>query len=150
DLLPGGRSGRALDPGVRVPDVLLGNPGRVALDLEADVALLEQHRCPVATEERVAQPGLEPVPARGERAGHIAHVLVVHQQEGAEVVGLHPLAGALQPVAAEAIPVDALLPVDAHGAEIGHWLSSWVRDRDRTAAALTGYSVSFPSEVKPP
>src|SRR5207244_7014957 len=60
---------------------------RSALDLEADVALLEEHRRPVTAEERVAEPGLQTVPARRESARHVPHVLVVHQEEGAEVVG---------------------------------------------------------------
>ena len=41
------------------------------LDLKAEVALLEQHRGAVAAEKRIAQARLEPVPARGERAGYI-------------------------------------------------------------------------------
>ena len=47
-LLSGGGSRRALDPGEGVADVLLGEPGRMPLDLEAEVALLEQHRRAVA------------------------------------------------------------------------------------------------------
>ena len=68
DLLPRRRAGGALDPRVRVPDVLRRDPRGVALDLEADVALLEQHRRPVAAQERVPEPGLEPVPPRRQRA----------------------------------------------------------------------------------
>src|SRR5207244_8514403 len=93
---------------------------RSALDLEAEVALLEEHRRPVTAEERVAEPGLQTVPARRESARHVPHVLVVHQEEGAEVVGLHPLARPLEPILPEAVPVDALLPVHAHGAEVRH------------------------------
>ena len=46
-----GGSGRALDPGVGPADVLLRDPRRVALDLEAEVALLEEHRRIVAAEQ---------------------------------------------------------------------------------------------------
>src|SRR5213083_2487125 len=105
-LLLGRGAGRALDPGVRPADVLLGNPGGVTLDLEADVPLLEQHRRAIAAEERIAEPGLETVPARRQRAGHVADVLVVHQEEGAEVVRLHALTRSLEPVLPEAVPVD--------------------------------------------
>ena len=45
-----------------------GIHGRVPLDLHADVALLEQHRPPVAAQHRVTQAGLEPAPAGGQRA----------------------------------------------------------------------------------
>jgi hypothetical protein len=67
----------------------------VALDLEAEVALLEQDRRAVAAQHGVAQAGLEPVPARGERAGDVTHVLVVHAQHGAEPVLLHHFASPL-------------------------------------------------------
>ena len=119
-LLSRRRSRRTLDPRVRVADVLLRNPGRVALDLKPDVALLEQHGRAVAAEQRVTQSGLEPVPARRERARHVAHVLVVHQQQRAQVVGLHPFARALQPILAQTVPVDALLPVHPRDAEVRH------------------------------
>ena len=35
-------------------------------------------------------------------------------------MGLHPLARPLEPVLPQAVPVDALLPVHAHGAEVRH------------------------------
>jgi hypothetical protein len=53
---------RALDPGIGVADVLLRDPRRVTLDLEAEVALLEQNGRAVAAQQRVAQARLEPVP----------------------------------------------------------------------------------------
>src|SRR5262249_13324202 len=117
-LLGGGRSGRALDPGERVADVLFRQPGRMALDLEAEVALLEQYWRAVAAQHGVAQPWLEPVPARRQRAGEITHVLVVHAQHGAETVLLHHLPRPFGAVLAQPIPVDALLPVEAGNAEI--------------------------------
>src|SRR5262249_29489135 len=117
-LLGGGRPGRALDPGERVADVLLRQPGRMALDLETEVALLEQNRRAVAAQHGVAPARLEPVPARGQRAGEVAHVLVVHAQQGAEAVLLHHLARSFGAVLAQAIPVDALLPVEAGNTEI--------------------------------
>src|SRR5438552_7938191 len=98
--------------------VLLRQPRRMPLDLEAQVALLEQHRRAVAAQERVAQPRLEPVPAGRERAGEIAAVLVVHAQYRTEPVRLHPLARALQTIFAHAVPVDPLLPIQAGDAEI--------------------------------
>ena len=112
-------TGRALDPRVRPADVLLGNPRRVALDLEPEVALLEEHRRVVAAEHRVSEPGLQAVPARRQRAGQVADVLVVHAQHRAEAVRLHALASALQPVLPHAIPVDALLPVESRDSEVG-------------------------------
>src|SRR5262249_1870424 len=80
--------------------------------------LLEQHGRAVATEQGVTQSGLEPVPPGRERARHVPDVLVVHQQERTQVVGLHALARALQPILAQAVPVHALLPVHPHGAEV--------------------------------
>src|ERR1700722_4043456 len=118
DLLHGGRTGRALDPGERVPHVLLWNPRAMALDLEAEVALLEQDGPPVAAQHGVAQAGLEPVPARRQRARDVADVLVIHAQHRAEAVLLHHRARALDAVFAQPIPVDALLPVEARDAEI--------------------------------
>jgi hypothetical protein len=117
-LLLRGRAGGALDPGIGVADVLLRQPRRVPPDLEAEVALLEQHRRAVAAQERVAQAGLEPVPAGRERAGEVAHVLVVHAEHGAELVLLHVLARALGAVVAHPLPVDALLPIQPGDAEI--------------------------------
>ena len=117
-LLLRGRAGRALDPGIGVADVLLRDPWRVALDLEAEVALLEEDGRAVAAQERVAQSRLEPVPSRGERAGEIAHVLVVHAEHGAEAMLLHVRARPLGPVRPHPIPVDALLPVQSGDAEI--------------------------------
>src|SRR3989304_4189794 len=80
---------RPLDPRIGPADVLLRDPGGVALDLEADVTLLEEHGSGVPAEERVAEPGLEPVPAWCQRARHVADVLVVHQEERPQVGGLH-------------------------------------------------------------
>ena len=113
-------SGRALDPGVGPADVLLGDPRRVPRDLRADVALLEEHRRAVVAEEGVAQAWLEPVPARREGAGHVAAVLVVHEEQRAEAVRLHALPCTLQPVLAQPRPVDALLPVDTDHPEACH------------------------------
>src|SRR6266852_2262546 len=118
DLLGRSRTRRAFDPGERVAHVLLRDPRRMALDLEAEVALLEEDRTAVAAQHRVAQPGLEPVPARRERAGDVAHVLVVHAQKRAEAVLLHHRARALDAIFAQALPVDALLPVQPGNAEI--------------------------------
>ncbi len=125
DLLLRGRAGCAFDPGIGVADVLLGDPRRVAFDLEAEVALLEQHRRAVTTKERIAQSRLEPIPARRKRAGEVAHVLVVHTQHSAEAVLLHALACTFGPVLLQAVPVDPLLPIQSGDAEIcrAHGLS---------------------------
>ena len=104
DLLASSRARGAFDPGVRPAHVLFRNPRRVALDLEAEIALLEQHRRIVAAEHRVAQPGLEAVPARRQRARQVAHVLVVHAEHRAQPVRLHALARALQAVLPHADP----------------------------------------------
>jgi hypothetical protein len=94
------------------------------LDLETDITLLEEDGRIVAAQHRVAQPRLEPVPARRQRARHVAHVLVVHEQHGAEAGLLHARACTLEAIAAHPVPVDALLPVQTHHAEIcGHFFS---------------------------
>ena len=116
DAGPGG----ALDPRVRIADIFLGDPRRMLLDVQADVALLEQHRRVVAAEQAIAQPGLQAVPAGGKGAGHVAHVLVVHQEHRAQPVRLHALARALEPVFAQPIPIDALLPIQSHHADVCH------------------------------
>jgi hypothetical protein len=112
------RAGGALDPSKGVTHVFLRNPRRVALDLHADVALLEQNRTAIAAQHGVAQPRLEPAPSRRQRGGDVAHVLVVHAQKRAELVLLHHRPRALDAVLAQALPVDALLPVHPGNAEI--------------------------------
>src|SRR5262249_45869463 len=129
----GGRPRRTLDPGEGVPNVLLGKPGRMPLDLEAEIALLEQHRRAVATKQCIAQPRLEPGPARRPRAGEITHVLVIHAEHGAKPVLLHHLPRPLGPVLAHAVPVDPLLPVQAGDAEIRTHQRSPLVQRTRAA-----------------
>ena len=124
DLLLRGGTRRALDPGVGVAHVLLGNPRRMPLDLEADVSLLEQYRWIVAAEHGVAQSGLEPVPSRCQGAGNVTNVLVVQQYQRAEAVRLHSFPGAFQPIVSQPVPVDPLLPVQSNRAEIRHARSS--------------------------
>src|ERR1700674_5461327 len=92
------------------------------LDLKADVALLEQHRRAVAAQQCIAQPGLQSIPARSERAGHVTDVLVVHEQQRAESVRLHAFPRPLQAVCAQPVPVDALLPVQSYDPGICHGL----------------------------
>src|SRR5262249_22068651 len=92
--------------------------GRMALDLKAEVALLEQDRRAVAAQHRIAQARLEPVPARGQRAGQVANVFVIHAQERAETVLFHHRAGPLGAVFSQPVPVDPLLPIHAGDAEI--------------------------------
>src|SRR6185437_11172690 len=101
-----------------VAHVFFRNPRTVALDLEADVALLEDDRPPVAAQHGVAQAGLEPAPPGRQRAGDVAHVLVVHAEHGAKAVLFHHLARALDAVFAQPVPIDPLLPVHAGNAEI--------------------------------
>jgi hypothetical protein len=117
-LLGRGGTGGALDPRERVPHVLLRDPGRMPLDLEAEVALLEQDRRAVTAQHRVAQARLEPVPAGRQRAGEVANVLVVHAEHGAEAVLLHHFPRPLGAVRAHAVPIDALLPIETGNAEI--------------------------------
>ena len=124
DLLLRGRSRGALDPGVGPPDVLLRNPRRMALDLESEVALLEEHRRIVATDDGVAQAGLEAVPARCQCAGDVADVLVVHAEHRAEAVRLHALARALRSILPHPVPVDTLLPVESRDSEISSHVCS--------------------------
>src|SRR6266566_3474604 len=117
-LLGRGGAGGALDPGEGMTDVFLRQPGRMSLDLKPKVALLEKHRIAVAAQHGVAQAGLEPVPARSERAGDVADVFIVHAKQGAEAVLFHHLARPFGAVFAQAIPVDALLPIQTRDAEI--------------------------------
>jgi hypothetical protein len=117
-LLGRGGTGGAFDPGERVTHVLFRNPRHMPLDLEADVALFEQYWPAVAAQHGVAQAGLEPAPARGQRGGDVAHVLVVHAEHGAEAVLFHHLARALDAVFAQPVPVDPLLPIHSRDAEI--------------------------------
>src|SRR5262249_2842989 len=88
-LLLRGRPRGAFDPGEGVTHVLLRNPWAVPLDLEADVALLEQNRTAVAAQHGVSQSWFQPIPAWSERAGDVAHILVVHAEQGAEAMLLH-------------------------------------------------------------
>src|SRR5262249_4975658 len=112
------RTRRAFDPRKGVTHVLFRNPRAVAFDLEADVALLEENRPAVAAQHRVTQTGLEPVPARRQRARDVTDVLVIHAEHSAKAVLLHHLARALDPVFAQPVPVDPLLPIHAGNAEI--------------------------------
>src|SRR6266568_2918189 len=92
----------------------------MALDLEAEITLLEQNRRIVAAQHRVAQAGFQPVPAGGQGSGDVAHVFVVHEQQRAQSVSLHALARPFQAVLSQPVPVDALLPVQSRNAEIRH------------------------------
>jgi hypothetical protein len=118
DLLGRGGTGRAFDPGEGVTDVVLRNPRAVAFDLEAEIALFEQNWPAVTAQHGVAQAGLETVPTGRQRAGDVAHVFVVHAEHRAEAVLLHHRARALDAIFAQALPVDALLPIETDGAEI--------------------------------
>ena len=89
-------------------------------DVQTDVALFEQNRRVVATQQAIAQARLQLVPARGQGAGDVTDVFVIHQQHRTQAVRLHALAGTLEPVRAQPTPVDALLPVQPYHAYIGH------------------------------
>ena len=119
-LLGRSRAGCALDPRVRITDVFFRNPRRMLFDVQTDVALFEQNRRVVATQQAIAQARLQLVPARGQGAGDVTDVFVIHQQHRAQAVRLHALAGTLEPVRAHPAPVNALLPVQTHHAYIGH------------------------------
>jgi hypothetical protein len=90
----------------------------VPLDLETEIALLEQNRAPVAAQHRVAQTRLQPVPSRGERAGDVADIFVVHAKHGAKAVLFHHRACALNAIFAQPVPIHPLLPIQAGNAEI--------------------------------
>ena len=87
-------------------------------DLKAEIALFEQDRRAVAAQHRIAQAGLEPVPAGGQRAGEIADIFVIHAQERAETVLFHHRASPLGAVFSQPVPVDPLLPIHSGDAEI--------------------------------
>ena len=95
-----------------------GIHGECFCDVHADVALLEQHRSIVAAQKRVAQSRLQTIPTGSQRAGDIADILVVHEQQRAQAVRLHPLARALQPVFTQPVPIYALLPIQAHRTDV--------------------------------
>src|SRR6185437_14159861 len=118
DLLRRGRAGGSFDPREGVTDVFFWNPRAVPLDLETDITLLEKNRPAVAAQHGIAQAGLESVPARRQRAGDVTHVLVVHAEHGAEPMLFHHCPRALDPVLAQPVPVDPLLPIHAGNAEI--------------------------------
>src|SRR5580704_17335134 len=101
-----------------MPHVFFRNPRRMTFDLEAEVALLEQNGCAVAAQHRIAQAGLEPVPAGRQRAGEIADIFVVHAQERAETVLFHLRASPFGTVFSQPVPVDPLLPIHPGDAEI--------------------------------
>ena len=110
--LHGGRAtGGALHPGVGIADVFFGDPGRMALDMHPDIALFEEYGCIVTAQQSVAQARFQAIPARCEGAGDVAHILVVHQKHGAQIVGLHLLARAFQAVLAQTVPINTLLPI---------------------------------------
>src|SRR6266700_8443640 len=101
-----------------MPHVFFRNPGRMTFDLETEVALLEQNGCAITAQHRIAQTGLEPVPAGRQRAGEIADIFVVHAQERAEAVLFHHRASPLGTVFSQPVPVDPLLPIHSGDAEI--------------------------------
>ena len=101
-----------------MPDILLRQPGDVPLDLETDIALLEQYRAPVTAQHCVPEPRLEPVPTGRQRTGDVAAILVIHAKQSAEPMLFHHLARALDAIFAQPVPVDPLLPVHAGNTEI--------------------------------
>jgi len=90
------------------------------LDMDTDVTLFEEDRLPAFHEHRVAKTRLQLAPARGQGRGDVAHVLVVHAQNGAQTVAPHGITRARQPIFAHPLPVDALLPVHADHSEGRH------------------------------
>src|SRR3972149_11475516 len=116
-LLPRSASHRPFDPRVGVTHVVARDPRAVAIDLDADIALLEKHGLGALAYQRIAKAGLQPAPPRRDGAGDVAHVFIVHRQQGAQSVALHRLAGAIQTVLAQPLPVDALLPIGADQTE---------------------------------
>src|SRR6185503_13192112 len=77
----------------------------------------------------VAQAGFQAVPARRQRPGEVADVLVVHAQHRSEPVRLHALPRPLGAVLPHAIPIDSLLPVETRDSEVRSHVRSRV-ERD--------------------
>jgi hypothetical protein len=65
-LLVGSGTDRALDPHIGVADVLLGNPGAVLFEMEADVALFVDDRLLARRKHNITEAWLQPVPPRSE------------------------------------------------------------------------------------
>src|SRR5690606_37416260 len=103
------------------------------------------NRPAVAAQHGVAQAGFEPVPARRECAGDVAHVLVVPAKHGAEAVLLHHLTCALNAVFTQPVPVDPLLPIHTCDAEIRAHATS---HRDTRGLMPTARRVSVSAELE--
>src|SRR5207244_4272672 len=107
----------SLDPRVGVAHVIARYPRAMAIDLYADVALLEKDGFGPLTKESVAKSGLQPAPAGSDGAADVADVFIVHRQQRAQAIALHRFPGAIQAVLPQPVRVDALLPVGAHQTE---------------------------------
>jgi hypothetical protein len=94
-------------------EVLGGQPLRVHLVMTCGRAEVPQDRVAVARQENIAGV-LVPRPFADVRAGDVADVVGVEEQQRPEVGGLERLLGPLQALGAQPREVDALLPVDGH------------------------------------
>ena len=143
--------------------VLRLEPRRIELVMDGGRAEVPQDRILAADQQRKARQ-LVARPFADLGRGDVADVVVVEQQQRAEVGCLERGLRARQPVAVQAPVIDALLEIDAHGAERRQMAAPVVarvdvlgRDLDRLARSLVHGVVSFslrhpevPGEAGPP
>ena len=108
--LVGHRAAHRRDP--RAP-ARLGQPGAVELVVARGRAEVPEDRVLVAEDEREADV-LVALPRPDRRARHVAEVVRVEEQEGAEVRGRKRRFRPLEPGLPQTVEVDPLLPVDRH------------------------------------
>ena len=92
-------------------------PGRIEPVVHGGRAEVPEDRIGAALGQQRPAADLVALPLADLGGGEVADVVDVHHQQRAEVGLLQRLAGARQPVAVQAAIVDALLEIDAHGAE---------------------------------
>ena len=97
--------------------VLRLEPGRIELVMDRRRAEVPQDRIAAAAHQERPARQLVARPFADLGRGDVTDVVVVEQQQRAEVGGLESGLRAAQPVTVQAAVVDALLEIDAHGAE---------------------------------
>ena len=70
----------------------------MAVDLYANVSLLEEHGLGPLTKKSVAESGLEPAPAGRDGAADVTDVFIIHCEQSTQSVPLHRFSGAIQPI----------------------------------------------------
>src|SRR5262252_8193723 len=110
--------------------VLRQEPGRVELVVDGGRAEVPQDRFAGSREQRPARE-LVALPFADLGRGDVADVVDVKDEQRAEIGGFQRLPHTAQPVTMEPAIVDALLEIDAHGAE----------RRERAAPVETGVDV---------